>query len=204
MSGFDRLKSILLFAGAMDGPTGVKLARGIQIRVLAHLNVGFGPLSLHVFKHASLPTVPRLHPLLRPLENSQQPLGAAADASELCGLSGRVEPQELPLQEGCRLVEAANQRDSLPVERKKIGPVHVQATDHGTGFGLQCQSMLGRGGGLLMPDPVRAVPCAAMRAVLQSADMPFGMVVAIPRRFSWYGRSLVGRRGVVGVVGAWC
>ena len=66
----------------MDGPTGVKLARGIQIRVLAHLNVGFGPLSFHIFQHPPLAAMPGLDPLLRPLEDSEQPFGAAIQVTD--------------------------------------------------------------------------------------------------------------------------
>ena len=63
----------------MAGSAGLRLARGIEIRVLAHLNVGLGPLPLDVFKHPPLAPVSRLDSLLGPLECGQSPFWIAIE-----------------------------------------------------------------------------------------------------------------------------
>ena len=49
---------------------------------MAHLDMGLGPLPLHIFKHPPLLDMPCLYQLLRLVKHSQQPLGIPMEAMQ--------------------------------------------------------------------------------------------------------------------------
>ena len=55
-----------------DGVFARKLARRVEVRVLAHLDMRLGLLPLHVFQRSPLAAMPCLDPLLSPLEEGDE------------------------------------------------------------------------------------------------------------------------------------
>ena len=112
---------------AMDGVFAIKLARGVEVGILAHLDVGLGFLPLHIFKRSALPPVSGLDPLLGTLKEGDQPLGVPAELpveppGDSLGPGGAIafdqnlviEGEELSPGAGVSL--AATAADQLPID----------------------------------------------------------------------------------------